>query len=168
MPFSEITANPYLLYPLANGSNCGVRYPVGYYTGGVHRTLIGDFYSNIAQDLSNFIPVRFNGSTVVSGMVLDPTGSSVTLQKEALYHIHYELTPASGSSPEILVYITVNDVVLPQSIRQLSVNGAQISGDFTFFGKTGDLIRLNVNASGTVSLAAGSNVNTMLSISQIL
>ncbi len=168
MPFYEFSANPYLLYPLENGNNCGVRYPAGYFPGRPYRTIVGDFYSNIAQDLSNLVPVRFNGSTAVSGMVLDSTGSSVTLQKEALYHIHYELMPVSGSSPETLVNITVNGVVLPQSIRQLSVNGAQVSADFTFFGKSGDLIRLNVDSSDTVSLAAGSNVNSILNITQIL
>lgn len=167
MSYYEATANPYLLYPLSD-SNCGVRYPVGYYTGGLYKTLVGDFYSNIAQDLSNLIPVRFNGNTVISGMVLDPTGSFVTLQKEALYHIHYELTPASGSSPETLVYITVNGVALPQSIRKLSVNGAQVTANFTLLGKRGDQIRLNVNSGGTVSLAAGGDVNSMLNIVQIL
>ena len=169
MPLNEITCNPYLLYPLADDCTCGARYPIGYYdASSPAKAAVGDFYSNIAQDLSSIVPVRFNGTTVVSGMVLDPTGSSVTLQKKALYRIHYELTPAAGFSSDIPVYVTVNGVVLPQSIRQLPGNGSQVSAHFIYSGEPGDLVRLNVNSAGIVSLAPGSNVNTMLNITEVL
>ena len=168
MPLYEITCNPYLLYPLTDDCTCGVRYPIGYDLNRPAKAAVGDFYSNIAQDLSSIVPVRFNGTTIVSGMVLDPTGSSVTLQKEALYRIHYEVTPDSGSYPETPVYVTVNGVVLPQSIRELPRNGTQVSAHFTYYGKPGDLIRLNVNSAGTVSLAPGSSVNAMLNITEVM
>ena len=168
MPLFEIESNPYLLYPLASDYTCGARYPIGYDANRPSKAAVGDFYSNIAQDLSSIVPVRFNGTTVVSKMVLDPTGSSVLLKKETLYCIHYELTPATGFSPDIPVYVTVNGVVLPQSIRSLSPNGIQVTAHFNYFGKPGDLIRLNVNSAGTVSLRGGDNVNTMLNITEIL